>query len=384
MRLSDLSARPLGKCSLILSAVLLAGAGCTTNLNRAITREKPNAVDQYLASGANVNEADKNGETPLIHAAQYGDLALMKKLVERGALVNTVDHEGDSALSCLASGETYKNDCVAFLLDKGADASKVNYKGQTPLVLAAMRDCQAADADSQAQLLALLLKAGANPDLAGPHGEIPLHLASYAGQPDKALECLVHATKEPNALSSSGYSAYSEAARGDRRGAELCLAGFGFEPQKLAPVQPPTGQWPPVLDLSFPINARAQDVYGDFLLARGKPAEALSSYRISAASFDAAIAEYRQIVDQYTAALKKEKDARKGRIAGTIALNVLGGGLAVATGVGFAAIPKRVPNNIDEYEDELDRDHSELNALTKEQLELQAKIRTQPAPPGNS
>jgi len=375
MRFFDDSARLHARVWALPFGILLLSAGCTTTLNRAIERDNAKAVDRYLDSGANVNQPDRDGATPLINAAQYGDLALMQRLVGRGADVNAHDNQGNSALSYLASGETYKNAAVAFLLAHGADANRVNNGSQTPLVLASMRHCDAANADQQAELLSLLIGAGANPNVEGPTGELPLHLASFAGQPDKALECLLHATQNPRALSSSGYSAFAEAARGDRRGAALYLAARGLEPQMFVPAPPQAEAWPPVLDFNFSINARSQDFYGDFLESQGRGPDALASYRAGAASYDAAIAQYHRVIDQYTQALKKEKSDRNSKLVGTIALNVLGVGLGAATGVGFVMVPKRSANHIDDYEGELDTDQEELRALTKDQAGLDAKVR---------
>jgi ankyrin repeat protein len=371
------SLRACPRWPLLPAAVILLFSGCSTDLNRAISHDNPKAVDHYLASGADVNKRDKDGLTPLIHAAQDGDLALIRRLVELGARVNEVDNDGYSALSCLVTGDTYKNDSVAYLLSHGADAQLANYQGETPLVLAAMRDCKPSDGDRQAELLSLLVGAGAKADKPNGTGDIPLNLASFAGQPNKALDCLVRATKYPHALNNSGYDAFSEAALGDHRDAAIFLAGSGFEPQDLAPAAPPSGAWPPQLDRSLPISARSQYFYGDFLAARGRPADALARYRQSEPSFNAAIAEYNRVIGQYTAALRKEKDDRNERIAGAVALNILGAGLAGATGVGFFVVPKKIPNNIGDYEDELQGEKAELNSLTKERAQVEAKIRSQ-------
>jgi hypothetical protein len=376
MRFFPVFARPHVRARSLFSSVLLLAGGCTTTLNRAIERDQGKAIDTYLAGGANVNAADKDGATPLINAAQYGDLALMKRLVERGANVNASDSQGNSALIYLVSGDTYKDDAVGFLIAHGADTNHVNYQGQTPLVLASLRPCEAADADRQAELLSLLISGGAHANDQGPSGELPLHLASFAGQPDKALGCLVQATKDPHALSFSGYNALTEASRGDRRAAALYLAGVGLEPQMLDPSTPRPLDWPPFLDTHFAINARTQDFHGDFLNSRHRGTDALAEYSGSAASYDIAIAQYKRVIDQYAQALKKEKSARTNKIMGTIALNVLGAGLGAATGVGFFVVPKRSVNAIDEYEQEIETDQAALAALTKERTELNGKIQS--------
>src|SRR2546423_14266917 len=81
--------------------ILFNLTGCTNTLNRAIYREHPELVQKFLAEGADVNQVNDDGGTPLIYAAQYGDLALIKTLVERGAKVNWTDKTGNSALCYL-------------------------------------------------------------------------------------------------------------------------------------------------------------------------------------------------------------------------------------------------------------------------------------------
>jgi len=372
-------------CSLVL---ILFGAGCTNTLNRAIYREKPAAIDEFLAKGTNVNQADEDGGTPLIYAAQYAGLDLMQKLVARGAAVDAVDHQGNSALSYLAGSGTYRNDAVEFLIAHGADVNHPNKQGETPLHLAAKRLCEPGDVERQTRLFTVLLDAGANPDLLNSAGELPLHLAAFAGQPVAALAKLLEATKDPQCVSHAGYHALSAAARGDRREAAAYLASRGFEPQKLVPAPSASDSTPlagvtaspPVFDLSWPIDARSHEAYADYLLDQGKLTDALENYRSSQASFDAAVAQYQHAVDQSSVALKQAKDGRTSRLVKTIAANVVGGGLAVATGVGFFAVPKKVDNHIDEYADELERDQAELTTLKKEQAELVEKLRNATGP----
>ena len=361
---------------LLVLAVALLTAGCTNTLNRAIYREKPEKVDEYLRSGADVNQADDNRGTPLIYAAQFGDLTLMKKLVDRGAKVDPIDRTGNSALSYLASGETYKNDAVAFLLAKGARPNVVNNEGHAPLHLAAMRPCKPADADRQTELLKLLVDAGADAE-AMPTGQKPLHLAAFAGQPAKALDYLLGVTKDPHALTAHGYTAFTEAARGDQHDTALYLAGRGFEPQLLPPTPVPATDTTPAIDPVLSINARAYSAYGDYLQGRGDLGGALANFQTSATNYRVAAESYNRVIAHNSEVLKLAKDKRRGSWIGAMALTVVGAGVGAATGVGFFVVPKREGGKVlDDYADELERQQTELKVLTEEQTALKAKIQS--------
>jgi ankyrin repeat protein len=363
----------IGFCLKVPFSVVLL-TGCTTTLNKAITRDHPKQIDSFLASGADVNQADKDGATPLINAAQNGDYSLIRKLVERGAKVNSTDHEGYSALMYLAAGDTYKNEAVDYLLHNGARTDLWNSDGETVLMIAAKRECEPANTEAQTKLISLLLASGANPNDETRTGQRALHLAAFAGQPGPSLELLLRATAEPSLLNRMRLSALSEAARGDQLKAEAFLIGYGLQPQNLSSAPPSKIEWPPQIDPSFPVNARSCDAYGDYMMAHGNANAALENYKVSFGEYGLAVAEYRIAVDRYTAALQAEKHARSNRIVSTVLVDTLGVGVAATTGVGFFLIPKRVPNNIDEYEDELDRDQKELKSLMSEEELLAAKV----------
>lgn len=55
-------------------------------------------VEQQVCTGANVAFTDNQGPTPLIRAAENGDLDVACFLVEYGAAVNASDSDGLSSL----------------------------------------------------------------------------------------------------------------------------------------------------------------------------------------------------------------------------------------------------------------------------------------------
>ncbi len=374
MRPLALLARSTVSAHALLFASFLLTSGCTNSLNRAIYREKPEAIQKFLAAGANVNETNEDGGTPLIYAAQFGDIALIKTLLERGALVNPVDREGNSALGYLVSRKDTKNDAVSLLLAHGADVNVANKSRHTPLHLAVTKPVQPESAAQQNELVKMLLAAGADANRSTYNGELPLHAAAAAGQSNEVLEQLLNATREPQAVTHAGYHALSEAARNAHHEPALFFASHGFEPQKLIAAPFPEEKGMLVLQVCYQINARANEARGDYLFGRKESAGALAGYQSSSLNYDAAVVDCEKAVKLYIEALADAKAGRKSRLTSTIALNVVGTGLALATGVGFFAAPKKVDNRIDDFAEALERNQAVLTTLTQERSALALKL----------
>jgi ankyrin repeat protein len=110
----------------------------------------------------------------LFDAAQRGDHAAMKQLLQARVDVNAPAADGATALH--AAVERDDVDAVALLLTAGADVKAVNRFGVAPLVLAAT--------NGNAAIAGRLLDAGASPDTALPQGDTVLMIAARTGRPE--------------------------------------------------------------------------------------------------------------------------------------------------------------------------------------------------------
>ncbi|KAJ2698788.1 hypothetical protein H4R19_005569, partial [Coemansia spiralis] len=78
--------------------------------------------------GSAVNRGDENGYSPLHAAASWKHLHVLQFLLDNGGDVGVVDADGDTPLHVCED-----RTCAALLLERGADATKQNREGLTPV-----------------------------------------------------------------------------------------------------------------------------------------------------------------------------------------------------------------------------------------------------------
>lgn len=181
-----------GSCNLLHFAVALANeeavkflllSNCNPNwpnVNGATplhlaAEKRMKGVAEILLSRktTNVNAKDEDQYTPLHFAAQNGDEALTRLLLDRSASINEVDAQGRSPthIACHHGQENV----VRVLLSRGADVHLKGKDDWTALHLAAWK--------GHLGIVKLLVKqAGADVDGQTSDGRTPLHLASQRGQ----------------------------------------------------------------------------------------------------------------------------------------------------------------------------------------------------------
>ena len=222
-----------------------------------------------LEAGADVNERDDRGSTPL-HYAAGGTSDFVAALLEAGADVNARSSFGDTPLHRAAAGRNDRDTNISLLVRAGAEVDAQTDRGETPL--------HRAVANGNPAVAARLLDLGADPTLRDDSGSVadpvncenwntptffriaaadvvagciadgadvnastqqsrnvrtpgstPLHLASEAGRDTAVISLLLGAGAAVQARDSRNYSPLHKAAEGGTPSVVRALLQAGAE-----------------------------------------------------------------------------------------------------------------------------------------------------------
>ncbi|XP_014228243.1 ankyrin-1-like [Trichogramma pretiosum] len=136
--------------------------------------------DEILENAVRVDARDKLGRTPLCLALQRGKNKAAEILLRRGADPNSTDAEGSTPLHVMCNNRNVDFTKIFFkICDEERKVVQVDARddfGRTPLHLAVL--------DKNEKLAELLLRRGADPNLAGSDGLTALHIMCKEGKDD--------------------------------------------------------------------------------------------------------------------------------------------------------------------------------------------------------
>ncbi len=178
-------------------------------------------VEQFIREGADVNERDWRGVTPLHAAAEFGNLDVVNSLIQSGSDVEALAPGGRSALfAAIAKGHL---DVADALIRAGANVGAHDANGQTLMHCAMewLRPRQEA-----IRIVDWLIQNNAPVDREDAEGRTPLLLALETQfDPYPVLETLLARGARPNVQASDGNTPLLIAlAHGDNRSARILLA----------------------------------------------------------------------------------------------------------------------------------------------------------------
>jgi serine/threonine-protein phosphatase 6 regulatory ankyrin repeat subunit B len=173
-------------------------------------------VEVLIAKGANVDVKDVSGRTPLHVAASKGTV-IFKLLVAKGANVNARDKRGNMPFHSAAGGQYISEGHLKLLIAKGADINARNDRGFTPLHFAAFTRKR------HDKVVEYLLANGANINTKGRYGNTPL-IVCAARNRKETVELLLEKGAVPNHKNDKGMTAFFAATiNGNKEVVELLL-----------------------------------------------------------------------------------------------------------------------------------------------------------------
>lgn len=176
----------------LLLALCCYGGPCLAgDLHETAAKAPVEDVLSLLRAGADPDESDDCGFTPLHLAIRYGRLMTVWHLIQWGADVNASDNGGWTLLH--EAAQAGESEAVGLLLSAGADVNARNIIGETPLHDAA--------ASRVSETVSLLIAGGADPGALDNEGWSPLMVAEYFDQPTVAEVLLANAPEGTTAFS---------------------------------------------------------------------------------------------------------------------------------------------------------------------------------------
>ncbi|HJR08297.1 MAG TPA: ankyrin repeat domain-containing protein [Pyrinomonadaceae bacterium] len=151
--------------AVVLLAVLQFGGSAkpTTLLTVAAERGDASQVRKLIAAGADVNERDKSGFTPLIWATRIGDKEVARLLIEGGADMNERDCAANGWTPLIHAIHKNNDEMARLLIESGADVNaKAGDCKQQKVESGASAILYAAGYDDT-EIVRALLDKGANP-----------------------------------------------------------------------------------------------------------------------------------------------------------------------------------------------------------------------------
>lgn len=165
---------------------LADGADITQELSNALIANDLDRVKFLVGKGADVNQPDNQGWTPLISAARQRHDDMIKLLIELGADVNLAKSDGTTPLIAAASRDHVPS--IKVLLEHGADVEKPGPQGFRALPLAI--------ADDNYEAAKALIEAGAKVnEPSGAEGLTPLMVAAAQTAPAEGAMFLPSSTR---------------------------------------------------------------------------------------------------------------------------------------------------------------------------------------------
>ena len=144
-------------------------------------------VEMLIKNGADVNIANKIGETPLMVACHHQNLQMITLLLKNGAKVNAFDFKGQTALMLATLHGFWRFPVIKLLLKYGANINQTDHNGDCALHYALF--CRIERAAN------ILINEGCLVDIRNKFGFSPLVYGAMEGDIDNIILLVISGTK---------------------------------------------------------------------------------------------------------------------------------------------------------------------------------------------
>jgi ankyrin repeat protein len=165
---------------------LWQGDAKPADLHQAVKEGKLEAVQKFVADGADVCKLDARGIPPLQTAAARGHLEIARLLIKNGADVNFVSEAGGTPLISAAAG--LHPELIKLLIIHGAQPNRRGSDGRFPLICPFRPSVP--DVERQIKSIRSLVANGARVNERTEDGGTPLMVAAGYGNREAAEELL--------------------------------------------------------------------------------------------------------------------------------------------------------------------------------------------------
>ena len=155
-------------------------------------------LQAIIDHGADVNATNEKNWTALMIASAMSNIDAINVLLKAGADPNIADAHGDTFLHDTVR-TNYKKEVLQAIIDNGADVNATNKNNWTALMIAS--------AMSNIDAINVLLKAGADPNIADAHGDTCLHDAVRTNYKKEVLQAIIDNGADMNATNKNNWTA---------------------------------------------------------------------------------------------------------------------------------------------------------------------------------
>ncbi len=193
----------------IIGTMFFSGAARAEDFWQIVRSGSPEEVRTAIEAGAEVEQKNDQGQTPLMIAARYNrNPRVVEILLDRGAIMEARDNKGRTPLYYAAAFNSNER-VMRALIWRGAAVNITTNAGYTPL----LRTVE----NNESRKIDILLNSGARVNQRGPEGRTPLFVMLKHTPSRTMVKKFLDAGAAPTAADNKGRTPFHEAAEREQK-----------------------------------------------------------------------------------------------------------------------------------------------------------------------